>query len=429
MAEIRPFRGIYYNQEKVKLGDVVTQPYDRISPEEQLEFYERSHYNICRVILGREEHGDSDKRNKYVRAREYFVNWIKSEVLLEDDSKHFYSYTMEYKHDGKERVRRGFSALVKLEPFDSGVILPHERTFEGPKIGRLNLMRATHTNFGHIFMLYSEPEKSILKLLEKKEEMKAFEEVNVRGVVHKVGKIDDPKDIQMMIEVLSDKQLLIADGHHRYSTAIDFRNELGAPEGSGCDCRLVTLFNMEDENMTILPTYRAVKNLKSFDTSTARNLLSRFFEVTEFSGNKAAVESRLAERSKEDTVFVMYVGGKRSMMLKLREKEDVIRKELANLGPVVARLDVSILHNLVLDGLFGLTVAEQNQYGSINYVSSIESGMENVDSGAYQACFFLNGTRIHEVRDVARSGAVMPQKSTDFYPKLLTGMISRRIMI
>jgi uncharacterized protein (DUF1015 family) len=429
VAEIRPFRGIYYNQEKVNLGDVVTQPYDRISPEEQLEFYERSHYNICRIILGREEHGDSEKRNKYVRAREYFVNWIKSGVLLEDDAKHFYSYTMEYKQDGKRMVRRGFSALVKLEPFDSGVILPHERTFEGPKIDRLNLMRATHTNFGHIFMLYSEPEKSILRLLEKRGETKPFEEVNFRDVVHKVGRIDDPKDIQTMIEVLRDKQLLIADGHHRYSTAIDFRNELGAPAGSGCDYRLVTLFNMEDENMTILPTHRAVKNLKDFDLSTARSLLSEFFEIREFNGSKAAVESELSERSGADTIFVMYVGGKKSMVLKLRGKEDVIREELADLDPLVARLDVSILHNLVLDRLFGLTVAEQNQYGSIRYVSSIESGIESVDSGAYQVCFFVNGTRIQEVRDVARSGAVMPQKSTDFHPKLLTGMISRRIMI
>ncbi len=169
MAEIRPFRGIFYDQSKVRLGDVVTQPYDRISPEEQVEFYKRGPYNICRIILGREEHGDSEKRNKYVRAREYFVNWMKSGVLVEDDADCFYSYTMEYEQDGEKKVRRGFSALVKLEDFDSGVILPHERTFEGPKVDRLNLMRTTKSNFGHIFMLYSEPDRPILELLAEKE--------------------------------------------------------------------------------------------------------------------------------------------------------------------------------------------------------------------------------------------------------------------
>ena len=429
MAEIRPFRGIYYNQENVDLGDVVTQPYDRISPEEQLEFYEQSPFNICRIILGREEHGDSEKRNKYVRARECFVNWMKSKVLVEDDRECFYSYTMEYEQDGETKIRRGLSALVKLETFDSGVILPHERTFKGPKVDRLNLMRATRTNFGHIFMLYSEPNKPILKMLEEKEKENSFQEVNFKDVVHRIGRIDDPKDMQMIIETLEDKQLLIADGHHRYSTAIDFRNELGAPKGSGADYRLITLFNMEDESMAILPTHRTVKNLKHFAPDTVKNKLSKFFDIEEISGGKASITSKLSELKGGDTSFVMYLGGKKSIVLKLRDKEDTIKSELSNLDPIVAQLDVSILHNLILDKLFGLTVEEQNKYGSIKYVRSIESGMENVNNGVYQACFFMNGTRIQEVRDVAQSGAVMPQKSTDFYPKLLTGMLSRRIIV
>ncbi len=427
MAEIRPFRGIYYNQDKVKLNEVVTQPYDRISPEEQLEFHERSPFNICRIILGREERDDSEKRNKYVRAREFFVNWMKSEILVEDDVNCFYSYTMEYKDDGKKRIRRGFSALVKLETFDSGVILPHERTFKGPKIDRLNLLRATRTNFGHIFMLYSEPDKPILKLLEEKEEKNAFEQVDFRGVLHRVGRIDDPKDIQMMVEVMKDKQLLIADGHHRYSTAIDYRNEVGSPEGSGCDYRLVTLFNMEDENMAILPTHRMVKDLKDFDAATVRNVFLKFFEVEKFNGGASEIGSKLAAETTEETVYVLYLGGGNCM--KLRDRKDAIKSHLSHLDPVVAKLDVSILHNFMLDKLLGLTIEAQNRYGSIKYIRSIESGIEGVDSGEYQASFFLNGTRIQEVRDVARSGAVMPQKSTDFYPKLLTGMVSRRIFV
>ena len=429
MAEIRPFRGIFYDQSKVRLGDVVTQPYDRISPEEQVEFYKRGPYNICRIILGREEHGDSEKRNKYVRAREYFVNWMKSGVLVEDDADCFYSYTMEYEQDGEKKVRRGFSALVKLEDFDSGVILPHERTFEGPKVDRLNLMRTTKSNFGHIFMLYSEPDRPILELLAEKEKRAAFQEVEFNGVVHRMGRINDPKDMQMMMEVLSDKQLLIADGHHRYSTAIDYMKELRAPEGSPPGYRLITLFNIEDENITILATHRAVKNLRTFDTAAAKEKVTRSFDAEEFTGDRQTISSRLAERPAEETVYVMYFGGGKSMLLKLKDKEKVVRSELSHLDPVMGGLDVSILHNFVLDKLFGLTVEEQNQYGSIKYIRTTDSGIKSVDSGEYQVCFFMRGTRIREVRDVAHSGSVMPQKSTDFYPKLLSGFLSRRIIM
>ena len=427
MAEVRPFRGIFFNQHKVNLGDVVTQPYDRISPEEQLEFYEKSPFNIVRITLGREERGDSERRNKYVRAREFFVNWLKSGVMLEDDSDCFYSYTMEYEIGGKRKVRHGVVALLKLETFDSGVVLPHERTFAGPKIDRLNLLRATRANFGHIFMLYSEPEKRIISLIKEKGN-KVFEDVLFKDVRHKIGRIDDPKDIQTIIEVMRDKQLLIADGHHRYSTAIDFRNELGAPERSPADYRMVTLFNMEDENMDILPTHRAVKNLKGFGESMAIEALSKYFDIEQFRGGATEIEARLAKEMRKGTAYVMYPGGGKSVLLRMRNKENIIKNQLPHIPAVVAGLDVSILHNLVLDKLFGLTVTEQNKYGSIDYVSTIETGMERVDSGAYQVCFFLNGTKISEVRDVAKSGAVMPQKSTDFYPKLLTGIINRRMV-
>ena len=427
MAEIRPFKGICYNQDKVRLSDVITQPYDRITPEEQLAFYEKSHFNVCRIILGREEHGDSERRNKYVRAREFFVNWMRSGVLVEDPEECFYSYTMQYEYEGKQRTRRGFSALVKLETFDSGVILPHERTFSGPKVDRLNLMRATQANFGHIFMLYSDPKTPILDLLKEREQKGAFEEIDFQGVKHRLGRIRDPKDIQMMIETLRDKQLLIADGHHRYSTAIDYRNEIGAAIGSPPDYRLVTLFNMEDENMTILPTHRAVKNLKAFTDSAAKETLSRYFELEDFTGGKAEIQNALANPPSGGTCYVMYFGGGKCTKLTLNNKKALAEAELSGLDPVVAGLDVSILHNLILDRLFGLTVAQQNEYGSIKYARVAEEGIEAVNSGQYQVCFFLRGTKIEEVRDVARSGSVMPQKSTDFYPKLLTGLVSRRI--
>jgi uncharacterized protein (DUF1015 family) len=426
MAEIRPFKGIFYNPNKLSLGDVITQPYDRISPEEQLEFYERSPYNIVRITLGREEHGDNERRNKYVRAREYFVNWLKSGILLEDDSECFYCYSMEYKTGGKKKIRRGITALLKLETFDSGVVLPHEKTFSGPKIDRLNLLRATRANFGHIFMLYSEPEKKIIRLLEERDE-KTIEDVVFKDVRHKIARMDDPKDIQILIERLRDKQLLIADGHHRYSTAIDYRNEIGAPERSPADYRMVTLFNMDDENMDILPTHRAVRNLKDFSRETATAELAKHFDVEEFRGDADEISSRLTNEMRRGTTYVVYFGAGKCALIKLRDKERVIHEGLSHLSPVVARLDVSILHNLILDRLFGLTVEQQNKYGSIDYASTIETGMERVDMGTYQVCFFLNGTKITEVRDVAQAKAVMPHKSTDFYPKLLTGMISRRL--
>ncbi len=433
MADVRPFRGLRYDAAKAAIGSVVTQPYDRITPELQAAYYEASPYNVVRLILGREEpadeaSGDSGRGNKYTRAAEFLGRWMDEGVLVEDADPAIYASTQVYEVDGKTYRRRGFVALLKLEPFGSGLIFPHERTFGKYKEDRLRLMRATQANLGHVFMLYSDPTRTISRVLEQIDAQgRPAAEVEALGVRHLLAPITDAEAIATITEVMADKQLFVADGHHRYETAINYRDEMRREHGAGgpYDWRMITLVNMEDEGLVIRPTHRLVRNLAGFDAARVREKLAPFFAIEECPPDRLA--GRLRPDEQTQTRMALYTGGGSALLLTLTARgmmPEAVRRAAA--GPLL-ELDVTVLHGLILDHLLGMSREQQNEVGNIWYVPTIQEGLDGVQSGEYQAGFFVNPTRIDQVRAVASSGAVMPQKSTDFYPKLLTGLVMRRI--
>ncbi len=430
MAEVRPFKGLRYNPAKVSVEAVVTQPYDKITPEMQAAYYEADPHNVVRLILGREETGDNGS-NKYTRAADFLGRWLEEGVLAEDAEPAMYASGQTYELGGRTVRRRGFVALVKIEPFGSGTIFPHERTFGKYKADRLRLMRAAGANFGHIFMLYSDPTRTISRILEELDEggRSGAPEVEVKalGVRHTLTPIADPDAIKTITNVMADKQLFVADGHHRYETAVNYRDEMRREHGEGgaYDWRMITLVNMEDEGLVIRATHRLVRNLPAFDPAQVREKLAPFFNIVECALDE--LPARIQPGDEAQARLALYTGGDTAWVLTLIGRDripEAVRREAP--GPVL-ELDVTVLHGLILDHVLGMPREQQNQVGNIWYVASFDEGLEGVRSGEYQAAFFLNPTRIAQVRAVATSGAVMPQKSTDFYPKLLTGLVMRRI--
>lgn len=427
MAEVRPFRALRYNPAKVALGSVATQPYDKITPEMQAAYYEASPYNIVRVILGREQSGD-DGSNKYTRAAEFMEQWMGEGVLVEDTAPAMFASTQIYEIEGRAYRRRGFVALLKLEPFGTGLIFPHERTFQKYKDDRLRLMRATNANHGHIFMLYSDPTRTISRILERIEEHnEPTMAVEALGVRHTMTPITDPGTLGTIAGVMADKQLFIADGHHRYETAVNYRDEMRPVHGEGgpYDWCMVTLFDMEDKSLVIRPTHRLVRNLEGFDPVALRRKLEAHFTIEECRTSQIA--SRIRPASAEETRLVLYTGGETALLLTLIDRWRLPQAVKQEAPGLMLELDVTVLHGLILDYVLGMSREQQNQVGNLWYVAAINEGLDGVRSGEYQAAFFLNPTRIGQVRAVAASGNVMPQKSTDFYPKLLTGLVMRRI--
>ena len=432
MADVRPFKGIRYDPAKGPIEAVVTQPYDKITPAMQVAYYDASPYNVVRLILGREEPGD-DGSNKYTRAADFLGRWMEAGVLAEDTQPAIYASGQTFELDGRTVRRRGFVALVRLSPFGEGVIFPHERTFKKYKDDRLRLMRAAQANFGHVFMLYSDPTRTISRMLEALDGSgPPGTEVEALGVRHTLTPITDPEAIETIRTVMADKQLFIADGHHRYETAVNYRDEMRRERGEGggdaggpYDWRMITLVNMEDEGLVIRPTHRLVRNLPGFHPARAREKLVPLFVIEECAPEALAVRIRPDDETQSRMGF--YTGGDKALVLTLADRArlpEAVRREASR--PVL-ELDVTVLHDLILDHLFGMPKEQQNRVGNIWYVATFDEGLEGVRSGEYQAACFLNPTRIEQVRAVSMSGAVMPQKSTDFYPKLLTGLVMRRI--
>ncbi|MFW6237709.1 MAG: DUF1015 domain-containing protein [Halanaerobiales bacterium] len=424
MAEIYPFKGYRYNSEKVDVNDVVSQPYDKIDEELQEDYYNRSPYNIVRIILGKTE-------NRYSRAAEDFANWKKKGVLCRDEQPSFYAYWQEYEVEGKKHVRKGFVGLGKLEAGEK--VKAHENTMEGPKADRLRLLRATEANFGHIFMLYSDPERKVIKLLEKKiETEEPLCEVNDEdGNVHKLWKIDDKEARGLIQEQMKGKNLYIADGHHRYQTALNFKKECekkGWSPGAngGFDKRLMTFINIDDPGLKILATHRLVYGVGGFRPDEFLEEIKKDFTVEKFKV-KEEMYNKLDAAEGKKNVFGFKIKGREEYYTLTREEKT------KNLVPDYSRkwqnLDVTILHKLILEKYLGIDEEALEQKKNLDYVRYRDRALDQLEEGDYQAGFILNPTGIEEVIELADRGEKMPQKSTDFYPKLLTGLVSHELDI
>jgi len=390
MAEIRPFQGVLYSTSRLNPADVLTQPYDKITPEMRERYLAASPYNLIRIELGKEEPGDHDSHNKYTRAAALYRQWRTDGILRRSVQPAL--YWLEQTFDGK--TRRGLIAAVKLHRWDEGVILPHERTLSKPKADRLNLLRSVGAQQGQIFMLHPQP------LPAPNLGDPLYELTDDYRVTNRLWEITDTAAIQ---EALRPQKLYIADGHHRYETALAYREEAQTPASQFV---MATLVDMNDPGLVILPTHRTVSNLTGFDPRQFREKLSATFHI-------------------EPAASTHGIGMFDSMgHVTLRPKNPTALKPLfAGKPPLWDRLDVAILHVAILEALLGIDEKRLREEANVAYWREADKAAEQVRQGKAQLAFFLNPTPVSAVKAIADAGSRMPQKSTDFYPKLLSGMV------
>ena len=422
MPEIRAFGGLRYNPAKIPdPADVVTPPYDVISPAQRQEFLSRSPWNVVRLIL-------PEGNNPYEEANRTLQSWIRQEILIHDNEPAIYVYHQKFRiPDGTEKTRVGFLALIRLEDFDRGIVLPHEFTLSSPKEDRLNLLRACKTNFSPIFGLYSDPEQRVESLLAPYTSSKPdMFVVDGGGVTNSMWKIHEKQVTDPIRELMQPHWVLIADGHHRYESCLLYRDEMAKQNpdpNAPFQFTLMFFTNIHHPGIAILPYNRGVYQLPSFDPSAFLQKADSYFKITEFRERKAA-ESALKSEGSETTVFLARLRGMDSYFL-LRLLPDVRLQDFYPDGtPVpVQRLDVNILHRILIQHVLAISEEDVKRQTYLKYYKDASEEWNDLESGKLQIAFFLNPTRVEQVVEVSRSGARMPQKSTFFYPKLMTGFV------
>ena len=398
MAEIYPFQPFRYSEKAGLPENLVTQPYDKISPAMRSRYLAGSPYNLVRVILGERGPADSASDNVYTRAAAHLNHWIASGILVRDREPGVFPYFQEFTvpDTGERLVRRGFIALGRVEDYSAGVVYRHEQTLSGPKKDRLELLRHTHAHFGQLFMLYPDPVGAVDGLLEEAaRQAPLLEVVDEYGDVHRVWKIGSARRIQ---ELMAGKKLLIADGHHRYETALAFRNE--NPSLTGADRVMMTFVNMHSPGLKILATHRLVSGL---DAAALPELPD--FDVTEIESTERL---KRAWRESAGRTIIGAAIGSRLFLLEDRAARGA--------------LDVKVLHERLLGKALGIGEEAVRDEKHLRYIRGLDRAVEEARAGAAQIAFLLKPTSIEQVAATSFAGGVMPQKSTDFYPKLLSGL-------
>jgi uncharacterized protein (DUF1015 family) len=427
MANIFPFQALRYDPSKVSPAEVVTQPYDKITPAMQDQYYAASPYNLVRVILGKSQAGDNDQQNVYTRAAASLQQWRAEGVLVPDPEPSLYLYTQTFKVPGDASgaiaERRGLIALGQVEDYDHKVVFRHEQTLSKPKADRLNLLRATQAHCGQIFMLYTDPAGEIDNAL-RQSGPPAVEVRDQYDVLHRMWKVSDPAVIRTVQAKMADKKLIIADGHHRYETALTYRNEMRNQANLDLQAPfervMMTFVNMDAPGLVVLPTHRVVFGMESFSIFDMAAKLQENFEVEDLGPltNAAAALERLHQAGKESTALLA-VTSHGSFLLRSRAEQH--SNGLAGLSERQRALDVVQLHKLVLEDALGMSEDDIRDQKHLKYVRDAHEAIDEVRNGANVA-FIMNPVRMEQMRDVAFAGEVLPQKSTDFYPKMLSGL-------
>ena len=434
MAEIVPFCALHYNPKKVgDLSRVVTQPYDKITAEMQARYYGLSPYNLARVIRGRQTAEDTPHDNIYSRAARDFREWVENGVMVSELEPALYPYYQEYSLPGQpsaRKERRGFIALCRLEDYAAGVVHRHEETLSGPKADRLELLKATRAHFGQLFMLYSDPAGSVESALAARTKDKAWESIGDEyDCRHSVWRVTDGATLARVVEAMRDKKLVIADGHHRYETALAYR-DLCRSQGlrdSRAEYVMMTFVRKETEGLTVLPTHRVVHDLHGFDWQQFRLAAGRFFEWEDAAARGAAFGwgpaflARLAEAGRERPTIGAYGGEGRLALVRPRSDLDLARA-LPDIFAGLRDLDVVILHRLLLEQVLSVDRQAVREERNLRYVREFDDAVGRVDSSRGEIAFLMNPTPVDAVWENALAGHALPQKSTDFYPKLLSGL-------
>src|SRR5712672_671021 len=446
MAQVQPFRAFRYNPACAPFDCVLTQPYDKISPAMQEKYYAADAHNLIIVEKGRSGPDDSPLDNVYTRAAAALDHWIRDSVVLQDPAPSFYAYTQEYTVPGSGELltRHGFIGAGKLEDYSAGVIFRHEQTLSGPKADRLQLLRHTRTHTGQLFMLYSDAERRVDVILAEAESAAppATELRDEYGVVHRLWTIAEPERVSAIQNAMADQKLVIADGHHRYETALNYRNErrsqtIHPDRNAPYEFAMMTFINTRSEGLTILPTHRVAAHLHDFSWASVRRHLEPWFTADMFSfrdgGERGTVRgkflNRLAETREQRSIGVYpAVRSEKGAfyLLTLRPGADLAQL-LPNVSPLQRELDVVLLHEGILEPALGITPQAVTSEKNLTYEREASAALDAVDSGAAQIAFLLNACDVEQVMRIATAGQVLPQKSTDFYPKLLSGITMYRV--
>jgi len=434
MVQIMPLKGVTFNPEKIQtLDDVMSPPYDIISPEMQNQLYEKNPYNFVRLILGKQYDKDTEEDNRYTRAKEAFDKWLQDSIINQSDEPAIFPYKIAYTLKGKQKTMNGFFVLLKLDPTYEKV-KAHEKTLSKPKADRLNLMRACHANLEPIQLLYIDEQDSIQKTIEKNISERPL--IQVKGYdqfTHSLWKLSDPSVISTLQEKLQNEKLFIADGHHRYQTALNFAEEMKNQDTSDeapFNYRLVILANMFDEGLAILPTHRLM-HMEKLDREQFLNDLGVYFEIEEYQRestddypNLITTIKKELETTKDHKIILYFKD--RFYLLRLKNEETM--DELANDRSKTWRtLDVSILHKIIIENILGIT--QESLEDHVKYTRDDEEALRYVDEGKYEFSFLMNATKIDELKAIAEAGEHMPQKSTYFLPKMLSGLVMYKMKI
>jgi uncharacterized protein (DUF1015 family) len=438
MAIISPFRAWRYNPEQVPVQQVATQPYDKITPAMQERYYQASPYNLVRIILGKRQPDDGATDNVYSRAAAAFKSWRQTGVLRQDPAPSLYRYSQTFKlppgvpGTGQQAERRAFIALGRIESYSAGVIFRHEQTLAQPKADRLDLLRATRAHFGQIFMLYNAAGTVDALLDSATATPPDIEVTDEYDVVHRVWRVSDTSVIASVHKQMRDRKLIIADGHHRYETALTYRNErrAAAETGSGLptayDSVMMTFVDMDrpdkdQPGLVILPTHRLVFGLPSFSAARFQEEAKKFFNLEEVDPGIDATRATaiLQNAGRAGTALLVVTAGRAFL---LHTPKAIGTPVFGNLSLSQQALDVVQLHKCLLEGVLNISEEAIRNQENVTYCREASEALAQVQNGKVQAAFLMNPAKIQQVRDIAFAGQVLPQKSTDFYPKLLSGL-------
>jgi uncharacterized protein (DUF1015 family) len=445
-----PFRAVRYDTQRVALGDVLTQPYDKITPAMQERYYAASPYNLVAIEKGKALRGDSAAENVYTRAAGKFDEWLAEGILIQDSQPTIYAYFQNYNLPGTSRrlERRGFIALGRLADYSEGIVYRHERTLTGPKADRLELLRHTRCQTGQLFLLYEDPARRVDAILEEAAKVAPLAELcDEYDVQHRLWAISDAGKIHEITGAMAAQKLVIADGHHRYETALAYRDECRAKAGrvepdKPYEKAMWTCFDIyqsghaggHHEGLTILATHRLIHDVAGFSFEKFLKTASQYFNwyAYPFAKNGEREESfaefrqDLERRGRAGHAIGIYAGNGAFYLLVLRNSAELERL-LPDVSAAQRRLDVVLLHRLLLHKCLGITAEKVTSETNVSYEREMEAAIGAVDRREAQAAFLLNPVRVKQVMEVALAGGVVPQKSTDFYPKLLSGLCIYKI--
>ena len=429
MPDIRPFCGIYYNPQKIEdIAKVVTEPYDVISPSQQAAYYKLHPYNIIRLILGKQKFADTAKNNRYTRAKEYLADWLRKDILLCDGKESIYIYAQTFPSNNRKRTRTGFIVLLKLEDFAKNTILPHENTFSLAVQDRLKLLQETSANLSPIFAMFGDSQGKINKLLSRyKRDHQPYIVIKKDKVLHRLWRMSEKRGIATIKKLLKGRQIFIADGHHRYEAALNYKIQMQKrkrqPQGlSSFNYVMTYLVATTDPGLTILPTHRVVRIKAHFLPQEFVRDLKRFFDIHSFSTSDKLF-SYMQKKRGVAHIFGAYFGKNKFCGLTLKNARSINKFIDRKERGLHRDLSVMILHRLIIEQILNIVPMEKNIY----YTRDGQEVIKLVDAGIYQVGLFLQPTTVMQVKRVAKAGERMPHKSTYFYPKLLTGLAINKL--